>query len=419
MSSATNLPPDAAAPPPPGQVYGVLAEYEDVISLLAAARKVRDAGYKQWDTYTPIPIHGLDEAMGIRRTLLPWVVFGAGVTGGLLAFLMQWWMNGINYPFVVSGKPLLSVPAFIPIVFEVTILFSAIMTLVGMLMFNKLPALYHSVFRSRAFASRVTTDRFFIGIEARDAAFDLARTREFLASTGSVNVETIVEEGPVALPAVVRRYAVPAMVMLGVLLLVPPMLIAWSKVPPNASPRLQLVPDMDQQPKFLPQSFNPLFLDNRSMRPLEAGTVPLGGADVDTFFRHGIRDGQWADDFPMPVTRGLLERGQQRFNIYCMPCHGWDGAGNGPVAATAELPRVRDNSPEWIVPTNLLDATVRERPNGHIFNTITNGIRTMPSYESQIPAADRWAIVAYLRALQLSQAAPMDLVPADRRGELR
>jgi mono/diheme cytochrome c family protein len=417
MSSQANLPPDAdaAAAPPPGQVYGVLAEYDGVIPLLAAAQKVRDAGYKHWDTYTPIPIHGLDEAMGIRRTLLPWVVFGAGVTGALLAFLMQWWMNGIDYAYVVSGKPLLSMPAFIPIIFEVTILFSAITTLVGMLMFNKLPALYHSFFSSRAFASRVTTDRFFIGIEARDPVFDLAGTRQLLASAGSMNVETIVEAGPAALPDAVRRYGVPAMVVVGVLLLVPPMLIAWSKVPPNTSTRVQLVPDMDQQPKFLSQTFNPLFQDNRSMRPLVAGTVAVGRADLDPFLYRGIREGQWAADFPVPVTRGLLERGQARFEIFCVACHGWDGAGDGPVAVQGTA-----RSPEsWVVPTNLADATVRERANGHIFNTITNGIRTMPSYESQIPVADRWAIVSYVRALQLSQAAPMDLVPAERRGELR
>ena len=154
MSSQANLPPDAdaAAAPPPGQVYGVLAEYDGVIPLLAAAQKVRDAGYKQWDTYTPIPIHGLDEAMGIRTHAAAVGGLRRGGDGALLALLMQWWMNGIDYPYVVSGKPLLGLPAFIPIIFEVTILFSAITALVGMLMFNKLPALYHSFFASRTFA---------------------------------------------------------------------------------------------------------------------------------------------------------------------------------------------------------------------------------------------------------------------------
>ncbi len=228
MSSHPDLPADAdaAAAAPPGAVYGLLAEYDGVMPLLAAAQKVRDAGYVCWDTYTPIPVHGLDEAMGIRRTRLPWVVFGAGMTGGLLALLMQWWMNAFNYPYVVSGKPMLALPPYIPIIFEVTVLFSAITAFVGMLMFNKLPALYHGVFGSRAFATRVTTDRFFLGVEARDARFDAARTQALLESTGAIGIETIVETGRPVLPAVVRRYALPAAVVLAAAALVPPLLIA-------------------------------------------------------------------------------------------------------------------------------------------------------------------------------------------------
>jgi mono/diheme cytochrome c family protein len=390
------------------KAYGVLAEYDGVIPLLAAAQKVRDGGYTCWDTYTPIPIHGLDEAMGVRRTRLPWVVFGAGLVGGLLALLMQWWMNAINYPYVVSGKPLFSLPAFVPILFEVTVLFSAITAFVGMLMFNKLPALYHGFLASRALAARATTDRFFIGIEARDPRFDLAAAREMLESTGSLNVETVVEAEASGMPGAARRFVVPAIVLLGAIALVPPLLIARARVIPSDNTQALIVPDMVKQPKFLSQRPNPLFLDNRSMRPIVAGTVAVGHADLDTFLEHGIVAGQWADGFPVAVSRGLLERGQARFNIYCMPCHGWDGSGMGVVAVQGQA-----RSPEsWVAPTNLTDAVVRDRPNGHVFNTITNGIRTMPT-------ADRWAIVSYVRALELSQAAPMELVPPERRRELR
>jgi mono/diheme cytochrome c family protein len=409
------LPPDAAAVPAPGQIYGLLAEYDGVIPLLEAATRVRDAGYTCWDTYTPIPIHGLDEAMGIRRTRLPWVVFGAGTTGALLGLLMQWWMNGFNYPYVVSGKPLLGLPPFIPIIFEVTVLFSAITTLIAMLVFNKLPQLYHGWFSSRAFASRVTTDRFFLGIEARDAKFDSGRTRALLESTRSIGVETIEEAGSAAIPQTLRRYAVPGLVVLVAIAIVPPLLIAKARVTPSDNTQVLLIPDMVRQPKFLPQSFNPLFLDNRAMRPMVAGTVAVDHAYLDNSMYRGIAEGEWASGFPLPLTQGLVERGQSRFNIYCTPCHGWDGLGQGPVAVQGQA-----RSPEtWLPPTSLVDPTVRERPNGHIFNTITNGIRTMPAYGDQIPPADRWAILSYVRSLQLSQAAPKALVPAERRGELR
>ena len=304
MSQA--LPPDVntATDAAPGHVYGLLAEYEGVIPLLEAATKVRDAGYTHWDTYTPIPIHGLDEAMGIRRTRLPWVVFGAGVTGALLALLMQWWMNSINYPYVSSGKPLLSLPAFIPIIFEVTVLFSAIATLVAMLMFNNLPSLYHSYFSSRAFAGRVTTDRFFIGIETRDARFDPGRTRALLESTQAIGVETIVEAGSPAIPETVRRYAVPAIVVLAAIALVPPLLIAKARVTPSGNRQSLLIPDMVRQPKFLPQSFNPLFLDNRAMRPLVAGTVAIDHADLNSVLYRGIAEGDWTKGVPRSADPG-------------------------------------------------------------------------------------------------------------------
>lgn len=403
------------AEPPPRQLYGLLAEYDGVIPLLEAATKVRDAGYTRWDTYTPIPIHGLDEAMGLRRTRLPWVVFGAGFSGALLALLMMWWMNAFNYVYVVSGKPPFGLPAFIPIMFEVTILFAAITALLCMIAFNRLPQLYHTFFTSRAFASRVTTDRFFVGIEATDPKFDVAATRDLLEQGGALNVETIDETPPVPVPAVIRRYAVPGLVLTGAILLVPLFLIAKSRVTPSNDTQVVVIPDMWHQRKYIPQSANPLFVDDRSMRPLVAGTVAVGLAELDGALYRGIENGQWVTGFPMPLTPAMLERGQGRFNIFCSPCHGWDGSGQGPVAVRGQA-----TSPStWVMPANLHDALVRDRPNGHIFNTITSGIRTMPSYGMQVPVPDRWAIVSYVRALQLSQDAPINVVPPEQRPELK
>jgi mono/diheme cytochrome c family protein len=216
------------------------------------------------------------------------------------------------------------------------------------------------------------------------------------------------------LPEVVRRYAVPGLVVLAAISIVPPLLIARARVTPSNATQVLVIPDMVKQPKFLSQSFNPLFQDSRAMRPLVEGTVAIDHADLDDFLHRGIARGQWATGFPMLLTQGLVERGQARFNIYCTPCHGWDGSGMGTVAVQGQA----RSAETWVMPTNLTDSTVRERANGHIFNTITNGIRTMPSYGGQIPVADRWAIVSYVRALQLSQAAPKALVPPDRREEM-
>ncbi|MBN2328028.1 MAG: DUF3341 domain-containing protein, partial [Candidatus Omnitrophica bacterium] len=108
------------------KINGILVEFDNTIDLLEAAEKVRDAGYEKWDVHSPIPIHGMDDAMGIRPTILPWLVLGAGLTGLAAAVLMQWWMNAVDYPIIISGKPLFSLPANIPVAFELTVLFSAL-----------------------------------------------------------------------------------------------------------------------------------------------------------------------------------------------------------------------------------------------------------------------------------------------------
>jgi hypothetical protein len=172
------------------EVYGVVAEFADVGALRRACEAVRDAGFTQWDAHTPFPVHGLDKAMGLRRTKLPWIVFGGGATGCAGALLMQWWMNAVNFPFIISGKPFFSLPANIPIVFELTVLFASFAAVLGMLALNWLPELYHPLFKSERFR-RVTNDRFFISIEAKDPKYDADRTRAWLESLGAESVEVL------------------------------------------------------------------------------------------------------------------------------------------------------------------------------------------------------------------------------------
>jgi len=173
-----------------GKLYGFLVEFEKVDELLAGARVVRDAGYTKWDAHTPFVIHGLDAAMGVKKTILPYIVFAGGLTGTTAGILLQWWTNAVDYPFLISGKPLFSLPANIPIAFETTILFAALSTLVGMLALNGLPRLYHPLHRSHSF-KRATDDRFFISIEAGDPLFDRESTRNLLESISGRQVEEV------------------------------------------------------------------------------------------------------------------------------------------------------------------------------------------------------------------------------------
>jgi hypothetical protein len=172
--------------------FGLLAEFDTVDSLIRAAERVRDEGYTRWDSYAPFAVHGLDEAMGLDRTTLPVIVFLSGLAGCIFGLVLQWWTNGVNYPFVISGKPLFGLPVAIPITFEMTILFAAFGSLLGMLGLNGLPRLHHPLFKSERFR-RATTDKFFIAIEASDPIFDARDTRRLLEEVGSVAVEEVEE----------------------------------------------------------------------------------------------------------------------------------------------------------------------------------------------------------------------------------
>ena len=175
----------AAAGPPPRCSS---AEFESPTALYRACESVRDAGYTQWDAHTPFPVHGLDRAMGLSRSRLPWIVFVMAMGGAAAGFALQTWVHSIAYPNVISGKPLFAWPAYIPVTFELAVLGGALGAVFGMLHLNRLPRHHHAVFASRGF-ERASDDRFFISIEARDPRFDAASTPELLRKAGAARLE--------------------------------------------------------------------------------------------------------------------------------------------------------------------------------------------------------------------------------------
>ncbi len=200
MSTATHAHSQAASSAP-RPVYGLIAEFEKPGDLMHAAEKVRDAGFTWWDCCTPFPVHGLDKAMGVKRTILPVLVFFAGASGTAAAFALQTFTNSFSfstwavvkvtgYPYLISGKPMMSLPAFIPVMFELTILFSALSCVGLMFLFNGLPRLYHPLLQNNRFR-RATNDRFFVVIEARDPKFLRGKTEAFLRTLGATAVEAV------------------------------------------------------------------------------------------------------------------------------------------------------------------------------------------------------------------------------------
>jgi mono/diheme cytochrome c family protein len=407
---------------PETKLYGVLAEFDSPGALIEGAKRVRAAGYRCWDAHSPFPVHGIDNAMGIRQTILPILVFGGGMTGTALAFLMQWWMNAVDYPWIVSGKPYDSVPQQIPIAFEVTILLSVLTAFFGMWALNKLPQVWHPLFGKDRFL-KATDDGFFIAIEAADPRFDGEATSRLLREAGATAVETseyVTSKTHRQIPRALMGFVL----LTSVLALVPFAFVAKARASKSEKPHFHVIPDMDFQEYRGSQAASPAFPDGRTERGQIAGTVARGDLREDDHFYRGLVDGpsgpkQWAESFPPQITldEKAMKRGEDRFTIYCTPCHGQVGEGDGMIhkraLATGAL------ATGWVQPSRLGDEGFVRQPHGQIFNTISHGIRTMPAYRTQISEEDRWNIVLYVRALQRSQNATIDDVPADKRQSIR
>jgi len=230
--------------------------------------------------------------------------------------------------------------------------------------------------------------------------------------------------------------------ILVVLTWVPLVLIAKMRVTHSTEPRVHLFLDMDKQPRLNTQTRAEVFRDERSMRQPVEGTVARGDLRAADHLYRGFQgqrpsagpenegeqgasgDGQSAepsyyDDYPeeIELTEDFLKRGQEQFNTYCYPCHGKAGYGDGPVHQRCG-PLMQTTETSWTQPTSLHTDAVRDRSEGYIYDVITNGVNNMPPYGAQIEVEDRWAIVAYVRALQLAEQFPADRLPAEQREAL-
>lgn len=438
------------------KVHGITAEFDSVDTLLAACRRVRDAGYTKTDAYTPFAVHGIDKALGIKPTVLPWIVLACGLTGLATALTMQIWMNAIDYPYIISGKPYISLPAFVPVAFELTILFSSFGAFFGMWALNKLPMLSNPMFTNPRF-DRVTDDKFFLYIDSGDERYDGAGVEKLLGDVGGQHITSVVEDD--SSDQVPRPFFMIWGVMVA-LSIIPVLIVMKMRVTKSQTPRFHIFYDMDFSPAKDAQQHSTLFADGRAMRPDVPGTVArdelgqdmnfMTGIDVDALAKIDARRAEylvrahaspspddqdeskseasnadaketpsvmdttpWLKDNPLDIDTEMVQRGQKYFGIYCSVCHGMNGGGNGLVNRRAQ----KILADTWIPPSVLHTENLyaEKYPDGKMFNTISNGIRKMPGYASQIKARDRWAIVAYVRALQHSQNASIDLVPKDQR----
>ena len=174
----------------PAPSYGLIATFDTAASVYHAAEQVRDAGYKNWDVIAPCPVHGMDKAMGLKRSIVPRISLVGGIIGFTTGMTMIWWTSQVDYPLVVGGKPLFSPMYAFPVSYELTILFTAFATIIGMFLVNGLPMHYHPVLKSPKI-KRGLDDQFLIVIETRDPRFNLANTRALLEKAGGKEIEEL------------------------------------------------------------------------------------------------------------------------------------------------------------------------------------------------------------------------------------
>ena len=171
----------------PVGAWALVGEFDTPEAVTQAAESAKEAGYKRMDAYSPFPIHGLSEAIGFRDTKVPWTVATCGLLGLTGGFTLEWWTAVVDYPMNIGGKPLNSLPAFIPIAYEATILIAGLSAAIGMFVYNRLPRPYHSIFNAKNF-ERATRDRFFLAVEVADARFDESRVRDLMLGAGALEV---------------------------------------------------------------------------------------------------------------------------------------------------------------------------------------------------------------------------------------
>lgn len=365
-------------------LYAIGALFDSPNKLIALAKKLTDDGYRFWDVHSSYPLHGISKTMRLKWSPLGYVALVLGLTGTLVGLFLTYWTMSVDYRLTIGGKPWFSFPAFIPVLFELTVLLAAVGTAIVMLfILFKLPNNRHPLHDSE-YLKKISVDRCGIIVEAHDAKFNYETIRGIFKEFGATEVLDISYDGK-EVEFKPRVFEPKFMIFLIVVAVVTS---AFGYLFNNKILYLPPFDFMLSQFKQNPQTASNFFADGFGMRSPVPGTVARGQRDYP--FKGKPDEAGEKLVNPLLPTSNMLELGKKKYNTFCSPCHGWRGEGDS---------RLNGQFPN---PPSLHSEKVRNWSDGRIYHVIVEGQNIMPSYASQLSERERWAIILYIRALQRS-----------------
>jgi mono/diheme cytochrome c family protein len=362
------------------EVFSVLGIYDSPQSLLDAVPRVRSEVDGKLEAYTPYPVHGMEKALGLKKSPIAGMVLVMGILGALAALGLEMWTSGVDYPQVTAGKPVFSWEAFIPIMFELTVLFAAFTAGLGMLfLLNRLPFFRHPMLASKSLPL-VTRDKFALSVESRGNPLDVGKALSSLRNSGAVAVEVL--ESPPSRGAASPNFFFGVLLAVFISCLAAGYATYWAtKLFPTVIPMVHML----EQPRLDPQEPDAFFSDGSGMR------VPVEGTVSRISVPYTVKDEESAAALgnPVPRTDAVLSRGRRLFNDHCSVCHGILGDGKTTLTAAYEAK-----------PANLISQSIAGLPDGSMYHVVMEGKNSMPSYAADLSQDERWEVLQYVRVLQ-------------------
>jgi mono/diheme cytochrome c family protein len=372
-------------------VFSVVGVFDSAQMLMKAIPQIKSKVDARIEAYTPYPVEGIDKLLGLRKSPIGGMVLVMGVIGAIAALALELWTSGIDYPQMTAGKPFFSWEAFIPIMFEVTVLFATLTAGLGMLLLlNRLPFFRHPMLRSKTLPL-VTRDKFALAVESVNDDLDVEKLSAMLLTAGAESVEVLEAPAPAGIAS--ARVFAGVLGTIAVSCLVAGLLTYWAiKLFPVSVPMVHML----GQPRLDPQRASSFFKDGFGMRMPVPETVPHESMP------YTVRNQENAEALvnPLPRSEDALNRGRRAYLNYCSVCHGV--LGNGAPSLTAAY---------GAKPANLVSRQMIDLQDGRIYHGIMMGKNAMPSYAADISESDRWATVHFVRVLQRALNAKDEDVP--------